>query len=123
VGAVLLSDPAVEAVNSFNGGTGTQNTGRMFVNLNPRSERDEMKRGGERLGGKLAKVAGISVFMQPVQNLQLGGRSSKSQYQYILQSVKADELNDWAAKLADRLRGDPLFRDVTTDSQLKGLQA
>jgi len=123
VGAVLLADPAVEAVNSFNGGTGTQNTGRMFVNLKPRSERDEMKRVVERLRGKLAKVAGISVFMQPVQNLQLGGRSSKSQYQYILQSVKADELNDWAAKLADKLRGDPLFRDVTTDSQLKGLQA
>jgi HAE1 family hydrophobic/amphiphilic exporter-1 len=123
VAAILLADPNVDAVNSFNGGGGTQNTGRLFVNLKPRGEREEMKQVVEGLRRKLAQVAGINVFMQPVQNLQLGGRSSKSQYQYILQSVKADELNDWAAKLAEKLRADPQFRDVTTDSQLKGLQA
>jgi HAE1 family hydrophobic/amphiphilic exporter-1 len=61
--------------------------------------------------------------MRPIQNLQLGGRQSKAQYQYILQSVKADELNDWAQKLQGKLRTDPLFRDVTSDSQLRGLQA
>ena len=77
----------------------------------------------EGLRVKLRDVSGISVFMRPIQNLQLGGRSSKAQYQYILQSVKADELNDWAVKLQEKLRADPLFRDVTSDSQLRGLQA
>ncbi|MFZ4529855.1 MAG: efflux RND transporter permease subunit, partial [Undibacterium curvum] len=72
---------------------------------------------------KVAAVPGITVFLRPTQNLQLGGRPSKSQYQYILQSVEAGELNDWALKLVDKLRNDPGFKDVTTDSQLKGLQA
>jgi HAE1 family hydrophobic/amphiphilic exporter-1 len=61
--------------------------------------------------------------MRPIQNLQLGGRQSKAQYQYILQSVQAGELNDWAQKLQEKLRADPVFRDVTSDSQLRGLQA
>ena len=61
--------------------------------------------------------------MRPIQNLQLGGRQSKAQYQYILQSVQAGELNDWALKLQEPMRADPMFRDVTSDSQLKGLQA
>ena len=61
--------------------------------------------------------------MRPVQNLQLGGRQSKAQYQYILQSVRANELNNWANKLQDRLRQEPMFRDVTSDSQLRALQA
>jgi HAE1 family hydrophobic/amphiphilic exporter-1 len=61
--------------------------------------------------------------MRPIQNLQLGGRQSKAQFQYILQSVRADELNDWASKLQEKLRADPLFRDVTSDAQLRGLQA
>jgi len=77
----------------------------------------------ESLRRKLRDVAGINVFMRPIQNLQLGGRQSKAQYQYILQSIKADEINDWANKLQDKLRTDPLFRDVTSDAQLRGLQA
>jgi hydrophobic/amphiphilic exporter-1 (mainly G- bacteria), HAE1 family len=63
------------------------------------------------------------VFMRPVQNLQLGGRSSKATYQYVLQSVKADDLSAWAQKLVGVLRDDPLFRDVNSDAQLNGLQA
>jgi HAE1 family hydrophobic/amphiphilic exporter-1 len=82
-----------------------------------------MKQVVEGLRQKLRAVAGINVFMRPIQNLQLGGRPSKAQFQYILQSVQAGELNDWAAKLQERLRADPLFRDVTSDSQLRGLQA
>ena len=77
----------------------------------------------EGLRRKLRDVASIAVFMRPIQNLQLGGRQSKAQYQYILQSVRADEINDWAAKLQDKLRADPMFRDVTSDAQLRGLQA
>ncbi len=123
VATLLREDPSVYTVSSFNGGTGAQNTGRMFLNLKPRGERPPMKQVVEGFRRKLREVPGISVFMQPIQNLQLGGRPSKAQFQYILQSVKADELNDWALKLQDRLRADPLFRDVTSDSQLRGLQA
>ena len=121
--AVLRADPAVASVTSFNGGQGSQNTGRMFINLKPRAERPQMKQVIEGLRKKLRTVPGINVFMRPTQNLQLGGRPSKAQYQYILQSVQAGELNDWASKLQDKLRADPLFRDVTSDSQLRGLQA
>ncbi|WP_428423159.1 efflux RND transporter permease subunit [Methylibium sp.] len=120
---LMLADPNVLSVNSVNGGSGTQNTGRMFLNLKARAERLPMKQVVEGLRKKLRSVAGITVYLQPVQNLQLGGRPSKSQYQYILQSVKADELNDWATKLQEKLRADTGFRDVTSDSQLKGLQA
>jgi len=120
---IVRDDPNVLSVSSVNGGSGTQNTGRMFINLKPRGERAPMKQVIEGLRGKLRDVAGITVYLRPIQNLQLGGRPSKSQYQYILQSVKADELNLWADKLAEKLRTDPGFRDVTTDSQLKGLQA
>ena len=121
--AIVRADPNVLTVSSFNGGGGAQNTGRMFINLKPRAERQPMKQVVEGLRRKLREVPGLAAYPQPVQNLQLGGRQSKSQYQYILQSVKADELNDWAMKLQEKLRADPSFRDVTTDSQLKGLQA
>jgi len=82
-----------------------------------------MKQVVEGLRRQLREVAGINVFMRPIQNLQLGGRQSKALYQYVLQSVKADELYDWATKLQDKLRADPMFRDVTSDAQLRGLQA
>ena len=121
--AMIRSDPNVFSVSSFNGGSGAQNTGRMFINLKPRAQRPPMKQVVEGLRKKLREVTGISVFMRPIQNLQLGARASKAQYQYILQSVRADELNDWAVKLQDQLKADPLFRDVTSDAQLRGLQA
>jgi len=123
VADVFRADPNVLTVSSFNGGDGAQNAGRLFINLKPRDQRAPMKDVIEGLRRKLRDVAGINVFMRPIQNLQLGGRQSKAQYQYILQSVKADELNDWAQRLQERLRADPLFRDVTSDSQLRGLQA
>ncbi len=121
--AVFRDDPNVAAVNAFNGGGGAQNTGRLFVNLKPRNERLPMKKVVEGLRKKLRDVAGIAVFMRPIQNLQLGGRPSKAQYQYILQSVKAEELGVWATRLQEPMRADPMFRDVTSDSQLRGLQA
>ncbi len=123
VAGVFRADPNVAAVSSFNGGSGAQNTGRMFITLKPRGERQAMSKVVEGLRRKLRDVAGIAVFMRPIQNLQLGGRQSKAQYQYILQSVRADEINGWAIKLQDRLRSDPLFRDVTSDAQMRGLQA
>ena len=123
VAATLRNDPSVATVNSFNGGSGAQNTGRLFINLKPRADRPPMKLVIEGLRRKLREVPGIAVFMRPIQNLQLGGRPSKAQFQYILQSVQADEINAWAQRLQDKLRADPLFRDVTSDSQLRGLQA
>jgi hydrophobic/amphiphilic exporter-1 (mainly G- bacteria), HAE1 family len=119
---VLRADPAVATVNSFNGG-GAQNTGRMFINLKPRGERPPMKQVIDGLRKKLREVAGIAVFMRPIQNLQLGGRSSKAQFQYILQSVQTGEINGWAQRLQERMRSDAIFRDVTSDAQLRGLQA
>ncbi|MFZ6675083.1 efflux RND transporter permease subunit [Undibacterium sp. Xuan67W] len=123
VAKIIRDDPNVLTATSFNGGSGSQNTGRMFINLKPRDQRKPMKQVVDGLRKKLSEVAGISVFLRPTQNLQLGGRPSKSQYQYILQSVEAGELSDWSLKLQDKLRNDPAFKDVTTDSQLKGLQA
>ncbi|MDQ1258776.1 MAG: hypothetical protein QG643_600, partial [Pseudomonadota bacterium] len=122
---IVRAHPGVAAVNSFNGSgvSGTINNGRMFVTLKPRGERASAKQIIEELRKQLRAVAGINVFMRPVQNLQLGGRQSKAQYQYILQSVNAGEIAEWARKLQDALRNDPLFRDVTSDAQFRGLQA
>jgi HAE1 family hydrophobic/amphiphilic exporter-1 len=121
--AILRADPNIATVSSFNGGNGAQNSGRMFLNLKPQGERPPMKKVVEALRKKVREVPGITLFFRPVQNLQLGGRASKAQFQYILQSVRADELNSWAVKLQDKLRNDPLFRDVTSDAQLRALQA
>jgi len=120
---IIRLDPAVAAVSSFNGGSGSQNTGRMFITLKPLGQRPPMKQVVEGLRKKVNAVPGIKVFFRPTQNLQLGGRQSKAQFQYILQSVRADQLNDWANKLQDRLRNDPMFRDVTSDAQFRALQA
>ncbi len=121
--AVFRGDPNVANVASFTGGVNAQNTGRMFVTLKDRGERQSMKEVIEGLRKKLRGVAGINVFMRPIQNLQLGGRQTKAQYQYIMQSVKADELDAWSVKLQDKIKTDPIFRDVTSDSQIRAMQA
>ena len=126
VAEVFRNDPAVWTVGSaagVGGSSATQNNGRLFINLMPRNQRPPMSVVVEGLRKKLRNIPGIQVYLRPVQNLQLGGRASKSRYQYTLQSVSADALNEWAGKLQDRLRADPLSRDVTSDSQLRGLQA
>jgi HAE1 family hydrophobic/amphiphilic exporter-1 len=107
--AIIRSDANVAAVSSFMGGNNATNTGRMFVTLKPRNQRQPMKQVIEGLRRQLREVSGINVFMRPIQNLQLGGRPSKAQFQYILQSVRADELNDWAIKLQEQLRATPCF--------------
>ncbi len=121
---IVRNDPNIESVASTVGAAyQTGNSGRMFVNLRPRGEREPMAKVLEGLRKKVRAVPGIAVYFTPVQNLRLGGRISKSRYQYVLQSVRADELNDWSVKLLEKLQADPGFRDVTSDSQLKGLQA
>ena len=121
--AIIRNDPNVAAMTSFNGGSNSQSIGRMFITLKPLKDRVPAKKVIEGLRKKLRGVAGINVFMRPIQNLQLGGRQSKAQYQYILQSVQADQIVGWSAKLQDKLRSDPMFRDVTSDAQQRALQA
>ena len=118
--AVMMADPAVKDVTSFTGGG---NNGRMFMVLKARGERAKMPEVLDRLRKATRPIAGIAVYLRPVQNLQLGGRQSKSRYQYTLQSVSSDSLGLWAGKFQETMRNDPNFRDVTSDSQNRGLQA
>jgi len=126
VAEAIMADPSVDYVNSFigvGGPTATQNSGRLFVVLKPRSERARMPQVLESLRKRFREIPGIAVYMQPIQNLRLGGRQSKARFQYTLQSVSAGTMNVWSEKLMERMRADPVFRDVTSDSQNRGLQA
>ncbi|HBK43684.1 MULTISPECIES: efflux RND transporter permease subunit [unclassified Polynucleobacter] len=120
---IVDEDPNVETSISILGGgmSSGRNTGRFFVILKPKSERQKMSKVMEGLRAKFKEIPGIQIYMSPVQNLQLGGRSSKSRYQYTLQSVGFEGVNEWAEKMLEKMRSDPIFRDVTSDSQLKGL--
>ncbi|MBW8900437.1 MAG: efflux RND transporter permease subunit [Massilia sp.] len=120
VAQAIQADPAVQDVTSFSGGG---NNGRMFIVLKPRAERDRMPQVVDRLRKATHKIAGVNVYMAPVQNLQLGGRQSKSRYQYTLQSVSGADIGQWANEYMERMRNNPMFRDVTSDTQDKGLQA
>ncbi len=120
VGAVIQADPAIQDVTSFSGGG---NSGRMFVVLKPRGQRARMPQVLDRLRQATHGIAGVNVYMAPVQNLQLGGRPSKSRYQYTLQSVSGGEIGGYASQFMERMRADPRFRDVTSDAQNSGLQA
>jgi HAE1 family hydrophobic/amphiphilic exporter-1 len=100
------------------------NQGRMFVELKPKDERPELENVLSDLRRKLADVPGISAYMQPVQNLRIGARSSKSQYQLVVQGLDQNQTNEWAEKLADAMGQDhAAFTDVTTDLQNNALQA
>jgi len=117
---VIRADPNVQDVTSFTGGG---NTGRMFLVLKPRGQRDKMPQVLDSLRKATRSIPGMAVYLSPVQNLQLGGRQSKSRYQYTLQSVSPGALGEWAQKYLEQLRADPDFRDVTSDTQNRGLQA
>ena len=120
---IVSKDPNVESSISIVGGGNSsgKNTGRIFIVLKPKGERAKMSKVMEGLRVKFREIPGLQVYMRPVQNLQIGGRSSKSRYQFTLQSVGFEGVNEWADKLIQKLRTDPMFRDVTSDSQLKGL--
>jgi multidrug efflux pump len=123
----LLDDPAVESLSSFIGIDGTNatlNSGRILVNLKPLEQRDgsaiDVIR---RLQPRLAQVEGITLYMQPVQDLSIEDRVSRTQYQYTLEDADPRELSEWSAKLVDRLRAAPVLRDVASDQQEQGLRA
>ncbi|MBV9768825.1 MAG: efflux RND transporter permease subunit [Bryobacterales bacterium] len=122
----ILKDPAVASLSSFIGIDGTNttlNTGRIQINLKPLEQRhisasDVIRR----LQPELTKVAGITLYMQPVQDLTVEDRVSRTEFQYTLEDPNADELNSFVPKMVARLKELPELRDVATDQQVNGLR-
>ncbi len=124
---IILQDPDVASLSSFIGVDGTNttpNSGRIQINLKPRDERDatasEIIR---RLQLQLSQVVGITLYMQPVQDLTVESRVSRTQYQYTMEDADVQELATIAPKLVDKLRTLPQMRDVASDQQTNGLKA
>ena len=123
----VLEDPAVESLTSFIGVDGintTLNSGRVLINLKPLDERDanavEVIR---RLQPRLAQVQGIALYMQPVQDLTIEDRVSRTQYQFAVEDANPDELSTWVPRLVEKLKTLPQLADVASDQQDRGLQA
>ncbi|MFU0838542.1 MdtB/MuxB family multidrug efflux RND transporter permease subunit [Pseudomonas fragi] len=126
LGKIILQDPDVESLSSYIGVDGdnpTLNSGRMLINLKPHSERsDSATEVIARLQPQLDKLSGIRLFMQPVQDLTIEDRVSRTQYQFSLSSPDADMLSTWTQKLVTALSNQPELVDVASDLQDKGLQ-
>ncbi|ATQ73744.1 acriflavine resistance protein B [Massilia violaceinigra] len=120
VAAAIKADPNVRDVTSSVSG---DNSGSMFLLLKPREQRAAMADVIKSLKRATSGIAGVAVYLKPVQNFQVGGRPSKSRYQYALQSVGAGSPDEWAARFLERMRADPRFSDVTSDARNGGLQA
>ncbi|ULA61839.1 MAG: hypothetical protein LZF60_380051 [Nitrospira sp.] len=122
---VILEEPAVESLTSFIGVDGTNttlNSGRMYLNLKPLGER--LAAAGDiirRLESRVAEVDGITLHMQPVQDLTVEDRVSRTQFQYTLEDADPEELNRWAPKLLESLQARPELRDVSSDQLNQGL--
>jgi len=122
--AIAEADPAVTGVVSLVGAgsiNATPNTGRLTLALKPRRERDPIDAVMARLMAQMASIPGLSVFMQPVQDIQIGTRISRTQFQYTLIDTDAAELGLWAPKLLARMQAIPGLKDVATDQQDEGL--
>ncbi len=123
---VILADPAVQSLSSFIGADGTNttlNSGRMSINLKPLADRSHTSASDiiRRLQSKLQNVQGIQLFMQPVQNITVDDRVSRTQYQYTLEDPDANELNDWSNRFVAKLKSLKDVEDVATDQQTGGL--
>ncbi|MDH6232006.1 multidrug efflux pump [Mesorhizobium soli] len=125
VAAAILKDPDVESLSSFIGVDGTNttpNVGRILINLKSHEERTaDITTIINRLKESTASLAGITLYMQPVQDLSIDGTVSRTQYQFVLQDANADELAEWTPKLIDKLRSLPQLADVTSDLAQSGL--
>ncbi len=125
--AEILKDPEVASLSSFIGIDGTnttENTGRIQINLKPHDQRSTSASDIiRRLRPVLAKVEGITLYMQPVQDLTVEDRVSRTQFQYSLEDADANELNDWAGRILAKLQTLPELRDVASDQQNGGLKA
>jgi hydrophobe/amphiphile efflux-1 (HAE1) family protein len=119
---IVQTDPAVDSIAMFIGGGGTPlNSGRMYITLKPREERDaDAQRIIARLRPKLEKVEGARLYLQASQDVRLGGRATRTQFEYTLQDANLDELNTWAPKILEKMRTLPQLRDVATDQQTEG---
>ncbi len=121
----VLDDPAVESVSSFIGADGTNtttNSGRMSINLKPLDQRKiSASNVIRRLNSTLSQVEGIQLFMEPVQDISVDDRVSRTQYQYALEDPDANELNEWTNRFITRLKQLPELEDVATDQQPGGL--
>jgi HAE1 family hydrophobic/amphiphilic exporter-1 len=126
VSEIVRKDPGVDAFMTVVGGGGgmsSVNTGRMIVRLKPRAERkDKVDQIIQRLRKKLGGIPGISTFLQNPPAINVGGRSSKAQYQYTLQGPNIEELGNYASSLKDSLDDIPILQDVTTDLQITNPQ-
>ncbi|MCA1855071.1 efflux RND transporter permease subunit [Massilia oculi] len=121
---IIKRDPAVDTVVAFTGG-GRAGGGFMFINLKPVAERAEGDTGQAviaRLRPRMARVTGVSIFLNPVQDLRMGGRSSNSTYQYTLKSDNAADLKQWATRLAESMKRQPALVDVDTDQAENGVE-
>ena len=125
--AEILKDPAVESLSSFVGVDGTNttlNTGRMLVNLKPKADRSDTAEAViQRLNGSLSKVEGITAYMQPVQDLTIDDRVSRTQYQFVLKSANPDDLTKWVPQLTTQLGQLSQLSDVASDLSDSGLGA
>ena len=123
---IIRSDPDVESVGAFTGGGGgggaTTNTGRMFITLKPFGKRKAAGQVIARLRRRLTQVPGAPTYLQPLQELRIGGRLGAALYQYTLQGDNLTELNTWAPRMLQRMRTLPQLADVNSDQQVKGLQ-
>ena len=122
LGAIVQADPAVASIAMFIGGGGSAlNTGRMYITLKPRSERDaSAQQVIARLRPQFEKVQGARLFMQAAQDVRLGGRPTRTQFEFTLQDANLGELNEWAPKILDKMKTLPELRDVATDQQTAG---
>jgi hydrophobic/amphiphilic exporter-1 (mainly G- bacteria), HAE1 family len=122
LGEIVRKDPAIAHVAMSIGGAGNStNNGRMFITLKPRDERDvNAEQIIARLRPQLDKVEGAKLFLQSAQDVRVGGRSSRTQYQYTMQDSDIDELNDWAPKMLAKMQTLRELRDVATDQQTAG---
>jgi multidrug efflux pump len=124
---MIKADPAVEHVIGFaggSGGAGSTNSARMFIALKPLAQRKiSADRVIARLRKKTARIEGATLYLQPVQDLRIGGRSSNALYQYTLQGSDLQELNQWAPRLLQKMRTLRILTDVNSDQQNSGLQA
>src|SRR3954447_22709969 len=122
LGEIVRKDPAVDHVGMFIGGSGNApNNGRTFITLKPREDRTQnADQVIARLRPQLDKVPGARLFLQAAQDVRVGGRPSRTQFQYTLQGSDIEQLNSWAPKMLDRLKTLPELRDVATDQQSSG---
>ena len=122
LGAIVQADPDVASIAMAVGGSGgALNTGRMFITLKPRDQRtSNAQQIIARLRPKLEQVQGARLFMQAAQDVRLGGRATRTQFEYTLQDANLAELNEWAPKILDKMKTLPQLRDVATDQQTQG---